>query len=104
MLKPTLTARKRGFLLLGLHLDEAKREEVKHLRTKISDLGAIFSSNLNEENTVLEFTRDELEGVPEDLVNSFEKVMKTSYLKVMIDFHKLFYSRPKTANAKWRLR
>jgi hypothetical protein len=33
-----------------------------------------FSSNLNEENTVLLFSEDELEGVPKPLLDSFEKV------------------------------
>ncbi len=43
--------------------------------TKISDLGTTFSSNLNEENTVLTFKAEELAGVPQDLVDSFEKVI-----------------------------
>jgi saccharolysin len=70
-------------------LDQEKREEVKLLRTKISNLGAVFSSNLNEENTVLEFTRDELEGVPLDLVNSFEKVYERYRLRKNNNHHNL---------------
>ncbi len=59
----------------GLHLDEATRNEAKRIMTKISDLGTTFSSNLNEENTVLTFKAEELAGVPQDLVDSFEKVI-----------------------------
>ena len=41
---------------------------------RMSELATEFSSNLGEDTTVLEFSRDELKGVPEDLLNSFEKV------------------------------
>ncbi len=59
----------------GLHLDEKTREEVKAVKKKISDLCTTYVSNLNEDTTFLEFTREELAGVPEDLVESFEKVI-----------------------------
>jgi Zn-dependent oligopeptidase len=55
-------------------LDEETRNEVKRIKMKISELGTKFGSNLNEENTILEFAVDELTGVPQDLVDSFEKV------------------------------
>ncbi len=48
---------------------------MKRIKMKISELGTKFGSNLNEENTVLEFSVDELAGVPQDLVDSFEKVI-----------------------------
>jgi len=57
----------------GLHLDEDTRNQVKAVKTKISELQTSYSSNLNEENTCLYFSKDELAGVPEDLVESFEK-------------------------------
>jgi len=56
-------------------LDETTRDEVKRIKTRISDLGTTFCSNLNEDNTELVFSRQELEGVPQDLVDSFEKVL-----------------------------
>jgi hypothetical protein len=34
-------------------------------------------SNVNEENTVLEFSVDQLAGVAQDLIDSFEKVCKS---------------------------
>ncbi len=55
-------------------MDEETRNEVKRIKMKISELGTKFGSNLNEENTILEFAVDELTGVPQDLVDSFEKV------------------------------
>jgi Zn-dependent oligopeptidase len=62
-------------IISGLQLDEETRNEVKRIKMKISELGTKFGSNLNEENTVLEFSVDELAGVPQDLVDSFEKVI-----------------------------
>ena len=64
--------------LAGLHLDEKTREEVKKIKKEISDLGTNFGSNLNEDTTYVLFTEDELKGVPEDLVKSFEKVYSMS--------------------------
>ena len=62
----------------GLHLDEAKREQMKAVMKRITELGTNFSSNLGEDTTFLEFTKEELVGVPDDLVNSFEKVGKVN--------------------------
>ena len=57
----------------GLHLDADARESIKAVKQKMSDLATEFSSNLNEETTVLHFSEEELAGVPKDLVDSFEK-------------------------------
>ena len=67
----------KSFLLYsGLHLDEKTRDEVKSIKKEISDLGTTFGSNLNEDTTYLLFTEEELKGVPEDLIKSFEKVVE----------------------------
>ena len=58
----------------GLHLEEETREAVKKIKKEISDLGTNFGSNLNEDTTYVLFTEEELKGVPEDLIKSFEKV------------------------------
>ncbi len=55
-------------------MDEARQVEIGRLKTRLSELVTTFSSNLNEENTVLLFSEDELEGVPKPLLDSFEKV------------------------------
>ena len=60
--------------MAGLHLEEGTRDEVKKIKKEISNLGTTFGSNLNEDTTFLHFTEDELKGVPEDLVKSFERV------------------------------
>lgn len=52
----------RDFRREGLHLND---EELVNMKKELSDLTIKFSSNLNEENTTFEFTRKELEGMPE---------------------------------------
>ena len=60
----------------GLHLDEAKRDEIKQVKKRISELATNFTSNMNEDNSFLELTDEELGGVPADLVQSFERVRR----------------------------
>lgn len=56
----------------GLHLETSVQEQVKSLKNEINDLGVKYSKHCNEENTVLEFSDEELAGTPEDFVKSLE--------------------------------
>jgi len=69
----------------GLHLDEELRKKVKEVKKEISDLGTTYSSNLNEDQTFLEFNREELAGVPQDLVDTFQKVSIFSHSNITWD-------------------
>ena len=43
------------------------------VKTKLAELGTKFSSNMNEDNTLVELPEGELLGVPEDLIKSFDR-------------------------------
>ena len=87
----------------GLHLDEKTREEIKKIKKEISDLGTTFGSNLNEDTTFLCFTEDELKGVPEDLVKSFEKSADNK-CKVTLKYPHFFPVTRKCRNSETRRR
>lgn len=50
-----------------------KRDRFRTITKRLSDLAIEFSKNLNEENGGIWLTREELSGVPADVVDSLEK-------------------------------
>lgn len=58
----------------GLHLDAEVQKQVKQLKNEISDLEVKYSKNCAEENTVLEFTEEQLKGTPDDFIKNLEMV------------------------------
>lgn len=70
----------------GLALEKDKREEVKKLKIELSNLSTTFSKNLNEENDFLTFTAEELEGVPEPVMEQFENVDEDGIEKFKVTF------------------
>ncbi|CAG0890407.1 unnamed protein product [Cyprideis torosa] len=58
----------------GLHLDEEVRKEIKSIKKKISDLEVNFQRNIVEDKTFLLLSAEELAGLPQDFIDSLEKV------------------------------
>ena len=69
LLEKTLEA----FELNGLKLDDKKLAQVKKLKTELSALETQFSTNLNNDKSLIAFSLDELKGVPESILSRMQK-------------------------------
>nr|XP_055065033.1 neurolysin, mitochondrial [Misgurnus anguillicaudatus] len=63
----------------GLHLSKDMQEEIKSIFKEISKLSIEFNQNVNEENTVLSFSQEELAGLAESYVNGLERTEDGRY-------------------------
>ncbi|KAI9655465.1 MAG: hypothetical protein M1831_004882 [Alyxoria varia] len=71
----------------GLNLTAGpQRDRFKEIKKELSDISINFQKRLNEENGGLWFTTKELEGVPKDVVDSFEKGKGDNEGKVRVTF------------------
>ncbi|CAM9882111.1 unnamed protein product [Lampetra planeri] len=74
----------------GLHLPADKQAEIKAIKEKISSLCIDFHTNLTEDNSFLEFTTEELKGMPADFVTSLEQADGGGRLKVTLKYPHYF--------------
>ncbi|XVE85241.1 hypothetical protein DITRI_Ditri17bG0075900 [Diplodiscus trichospermus] len=70
----------------GLNLTATKREEVQRLRAQIDELSFQYVQNLNDDNTFLLFSDNELDGLPTEFLKTLEKV-ENGMLKVTMKSH-----------------
>lgn len=64
----------KSYVKNGLNIPAGpKRDRFKEIKKRLSELGIVFSKNLNEEKGGLWFTKEELNGVPEDVLSLLKK-------------------------------
>jgi thimet oligopeptidase len=67
----------------GLSLPDDRLSKVRDMMANLSRLETRFSTNLNNDNTTLEFTPQELSGVPGTVLVGFKKNDRGTYLVTM---------------------
>ncbi|KIO24317.1 hypothetical protein M407DRAFT_77092 [Tulasnella calospora MUT 4182] len=57
----------------GLDLPDTEREKLLETKKKLSETCLEFSKNFNEEKGTISFSREELKGLPEDVISGYAK-------------------------------
>lgn len=69
---------------LGLDLPKDKQEKLQGLQKEIGELAIQFSKNIQESNLCLWVERSELQGLPEDFINSLQQ--KDNLYRVSLEY------------------
>lgn len=82
-----LEKERKGYLRNGLGLPKGpQRDRFKEIKKSLSQITIQFQKSLNEEKGFLWFTKEELDGVPADLVDNWEKGTGENEGKVKLTF------------------
>lgn len=63
----------------GLHLSVEDRERLQQIRNELGEVKAEFERNLSEESSGVDFTKEELEGLPEEVFAGLESDSEGRY-------------------------
>ncbi|CAH8846235.1 unnamed protein product [Trichobilharzia szidati] len=85
----------------GLHLDDNTRKVIESLSKEESRLSIDFNRALNEENTFLEFTDEELAGCPADFIEGLKK-LPSGKRELTLKYPHFFPTMEKASNPETR--
>ncbi|KAI1639094.1 peptidase family M3 [Biscogniauxia mediterranea] len=82
-----LEKERKGYIRNGLGIPSGPlRDRFKEIKKRLSQISIEFQKHLNEENGGLWFTKEELDGVPDDVVDGLEKGTGDNEGKVKLSF------------------
>lgn len=82
-----LEKERKSYIRNGLGLPEGpKRDRFKEIKKRLSQIQIEFQKNLNEENNGLWFAKEELDGVPQDVLDTLEKGTGENEGKLRLSF------------------
>lgn len=82
-----LEKERKGYVRNGLGLPQGpQRDRFKEIKKRLSQIGIQFQKTLNEENGGLWFTREDLDGVPEDVLDGLDKGTGENEGKIKLSF------------------
>ncbi|KAG5362880.1 Saccharolysin [Yarrowia sp. B02] len=93
----------KGYVRSGLGLPEETRKKVEALNKRKGELAIKFANNLSNDTSFIAFTAEELEGVPKDVTDGFEKT-EEGKLKMTFQYPDLFPVLRSAKNADVRKR
>lgn len=62
-----------GYKHKGIHLDKDTRDKLETINQKLTEMSITYSNNLNEVDDYLLFTKEELDGVATDFIDTLEE-------------------------------
>lgn len=69
-----LEKERKGFIRMGLGIPAGpERDRFKEIKKRLSQISIMFQKNLNEEDGGIWFSKEELNGVPEDVLSTLKK-------------------------------
>jgi len=86
----------------GLHLEKSQQNEITEIKKRTSNLSIEFEKNCTEENTILEFTKEELCGVPQDFLDGLKKTEDGSKYNVSLKYPDYFPAMKNARNPNTR--
>ncbi|KAI1081775.1 Metalloprotease [Whalleya microplaca] len=77
----------KGYIRNGLGLPKGpKRDRFKEIKKQLSQISIAFQKSLNEEDGGVWFTKEELDGVPEDVISGLKEGTEENQGKVKVSF------------------